>query len=314
MSKYTPMIEQYLKIKAEHQDSFLFFRLGDFYELFFDDAVEAARELEITLISRDGGGEETIPMCGVPHHSATTYIKNLVDKGFKVAICEQVEDPKDAVGVVKREIVQLITPGTVMDGVMLDEKENNYLASLADSDDDTYSLIYIDLSTGETSGARITTGWEQVLNELYNRPVKEVIITATLPEKAKQSLIERLNVTISYGEKTSLTETYRHLVAGIDNEQLITGFSQLISYLETTQKRALDHIKPLQLIELNQYLGLDMYSKRNLELTETIIKKSKKGSLLWVLDQTVTAMGARQLKKFLERPLLNRSVLEKRYQ
>jgi len=314
MSKYTPMIEQYLKIKAQHQDSFLFFRLGDFYELFFDDAIKAAQELEITLTSRNGSGDDRIPMCGVPHHSATNYIKNLVDKGYKVAICEQVEDPKDAVGVVKREVVQLITPGTVMDGVMLDEKENNYLASLADFDDDTYSLIYIDLSTGETSGALVTTGWEQVLNELYNRPVKEVIITTGLLEAEKQSLIERLNVTISYSEKSSLTETYRHLVAEIDNEHLITGFSQLISYLETTQKRALDHIKPLQLIELNQYLGLDMYSKRNLELTETIIKKSKQGSLLWVLDQTVTAMGARQLKKFLERPLLNRSTLEKRYQ
>lgn len=314
MSKHTPMIEQYLKIKAEHQDSFLFFRLGDFYELFFDDAIKAAQELEITLTSRNGSGDNKIPMCGVPHHSATNYIKNLVDKGYKVAICEQVEDPKDAVGIVKREVTQMITPGTVMDGVMLDEKENNYLASLAEFDHETYSLIYIDLSTGETSGALVTTGWEQVLNELYNRPVKEVIITTTLLEEQKHVLIDRLNVTISYSEKQTLNDRYSHLVAEIDNSQIITGFSQLIGYLETTQKRALDHIKPLQMIELNQYLGLDMYSKRNLELTETIIKKSKKGSLLWVLDQTVTAMGARKLKKFLERPSLNQSALEKRYQ
>ena len=314
MSKHTPMIEQYLKIKAEHQDSFLFFRLGDFYELFFDDAIKAAQELEITLTSRNGSGDNKIPMCGVPHHSATNYIKNLVDKGYKVAICEQVEDPKDAVGIVKREVIQMITPGTVMDGVMLDEKENNYLASLAEFDHETYSLIYIDLSTGETSGALVTTGWEQVLNELYNRPVKEVIITTTLLEEQKQALIDRLNVTISYSDKQTLNDTYSHLVAEINNTQIITGFSQLIGYLETTQKRALDHIKPLQMIELNEYLGLDMYSKRNLELTETIIKKSKKGSLLWVLDQTVTAMGARKLKKFLERPLLNQSALEKRYQ
>ena len=314
MTKYTPMIEQYLKIKAQHKDSFLFFRLGDFYELFFDDAVKAARELEITLTSRDGGRKERIPMCGVPHHSATNYIKNLVEKGYKVAICEQVEDPKEAKGVVKREVVQLITPGTVMDGVMLDEKENNYLASLANFDEDTYSIVYIDLSTGETSGALVTTGWAQVLNELYNRPVKEVIISPQLPELKRQSLIDRLNITISYGEQTELKASYDHLVERIDSKQIITGFSQLISYLEMTQKRALDHIKPLKVIELNQYLGLDMYSKRNLELTETIIKKTKKGSLLWVLDQTVTAMGARKLKSFLERPLLNQSTIEKRYQ
>ena len=314
MTKYTPMIEQYLKIKAQHKDSFLFFRLGDFYELFFDDAVKAARELEITLTSRDGGGKERIPMCGVPHHSATNYIKNLVEKGYKVAICEQVEDPKEAKGVVKREVVQLITPGTVMDGVMLDEKENNYLASLANFDEDTYSIVYIDLSTGETSGALVTTGWAQVLNELYNRPVKEVIISPQLPESKRQSLIDRLNITISYGEQTELKASYDHLVERIDSKQIITGFSQLISYLEMTQKRALDHIKPLKVIELHQYLGLDMYSKRNLELTETIIKKTKKGSLLWVLDQTVTAMGARKLKSFLERPLLNQSAIEKRYQ
>ncbi len=314
MTKYTPMIEQYLKIKAQHKDSFLFFRLGDFYELFFDDAVKAARELEITLTSRDGGGKERIPMCGVPHHSATNYIKNLVEKGYKVAICEQVEDPKEAKGVVKREVVQLITPGTVMDGVMLDEKENNYLASLADFDEDTYSIVYIDLSTGETSGALVTTGWAQVLSELYNRPVKEVIISPQLPESKRQSLIDRLNITISFGDQTELKASYDHLVERIDSKQIITGFSQLISYLEMTQKRALDHIKPLKVIELHQYLGLDMYSKRNLELTETIIKKTKKGSLLWVLDQTVTAMGARKLKSFLERPLLNQSAIEKRYQ
>ena len=314
MTKYTPMIEQYLKIKAQHKDSFLFFRLGDFYELFFDDAVKAARELEITLTSRDGGRKERIPMCGVPHHSATNYIKNLVEKGYKVAICEQVEDPKEAKGVVKREVVQLITPGTVMDGVMLDEKENNYLASLANFDEDTYSIVYIDLSTGETSGALVTTGWAQVLSELYNRPVKEVIISPQLPESKRQSLIDRLNITISFGDQTELKASYDHLVERIDSKQIITGFSQLISYLEMTQKRALDHIKPLKVIELHQYLGLDMYSKRNLELTETIIKKTKKGSLLWVLDQTVTAMGARKLKSFLERPLLNQSAIEKRYQ
>ncbi|WP_440895397.1 DNA mismatch repair protein MutS [Amphibacillus sp. Q70] len=314
MGKYTPMVEQYLKIKAQYQDSFLFFRLGDFYELFFDDALKASRELEITLTSRDGGGEERIPMCGVPHHSATNYIKNLVEKGFKVAICEQVEDPKQAKGVVKREVVQLITPGTVMDGLMLDEKENNYLASLTAFDHDTYTLIYIDLSTGETSGALVTTGWEHVLSELYNRPVSEIVITNGLPEEQKQSLTDRLDVTLSYSVAMELADPFTQLVEHIDEEKIKIGFGQLINYLQRTQQRALEHLQPLQIIELNEYLGLDMYSKRNLELTETIIKKGKQGSLLWVLDQTVTAMGARKLKKWLERPLLNRLELERRYQ
>ncbi|MBU5595049.1 DNA mismatch repair protein MutS [Amphibacillus sp. MSJ-3] len=314
MSKFTPMIEQYLKIKAEYQDSFLFFRLGDFYELFFDDAIRASRELEITLTSRDGGSTERIPMCGVPHHSATNYIKNLVEKGFKVAICEQVEDPKTAKGVVRREVVQLITPGTVMDGVMLDEKENNYLASLTAFNHDIYGLIYIDLSTGETSGALVTTGWDHVLSELYNRPVREIVIANNLPESQKQQLIDRLSVTLSYSEETDLSDSFTQLIEHIDNDKIKRSFGQLVNYLQRTQQRALEHLQPLQMIELNHYLGLDMYSKRNLELTETIIKKGKQGSLLWVLDQTVTAMGARKLKKWLERPLLNRIELEKRYQ
>ncbi|MBM7540646.1 DNA mismatch repair protein MutS [Amphibacillus cookii] len=314
MSNYTPMIEQYLKIKAQYQDSFLFFRLGDFYEMFFEDALKASRELEITLTSRDGGGEERIPMCGVPYHSASNYIKTLIERGFKVAICEQVEDPKVAKGVVKREVIQLITPGTVMEGAMLDEKENNYLASITGFEHGHYVLAYNDLSTGETSAALVQTGWESVLSELYNRPIREVVISKDLPVEHQGDLTNRLQVTLSYVEETTIEQPYEHLVENIDNEKLKIGFGRLVHYIQSTQQRALDHLKPLQVIKLNEYLGLDMYSKRNLELTETIIKKGKQGSLLWVLDQTVTAMGARKLKKWLERPLLNQDILTRRYQ
>ncbi|WP_067838364.1 DNA mismatch repair protein MutS [Amphibacillus sediminis] len=314
MTTYTPMIEQYLQIKAQYQDSFLFFRLGDFYEMFFDDALKASRELEITLTSRDGGGKERIPMCGVPYHSASNYIKNLVEKGFKVAICEQVEDPKAAKGVVKREVVQLITPGTVMDGQMLDEKENNYLASVTEFDHDHYVLSYNDLSTGETSVAIVETGWDSVLSELFNRPIREIVISNQLSTDKQESLKERLQITLSYMEETGLAEPFDELVAHIADHRVYLGFGRLVNYIRSTQQRALDHLKPVQMIELNEYLGLDLYSKRNLELTETIIKKGKQGSLLWVLDQTVTAMGARKLKKWLERPLLNQNSLERRYQ
>lgn len=312
MAKYTPMIEQYLKIKAENKDSFLFFRLGDFYEMFFDDAIKASRELEITLTSRDGGGEERIPMCGVPYHSAANYIKNLVEKGFKVAICEQVENPKDAKGVVKREVVQLITPGTVMEGHMLDEKENNYLVSVSQFDPNTFVITYNDLSTGENNVAMIETGWEQVISELFNRPIKEIVVSPDFPNPYQEDLRDRINVTLSYENDTEIADDFYHLVKELDDHRLKSGFGRLLCYIQSTQQRALDHLKQVQIIELKEYMSLDMYSKRNLELTETIMKKGKQGSLLWVLDQTVTAMGARKLKKWLERPLLKQSVIEKR--
>src|SRR5690625_3319858 len=169
MSEHTPMMSQYLSIKKQYEDTFLFFRLGDFYEMFYDDAIKAARELEITLTKR----ESTIPMCGVPYHSADSYIKKLIDKGYKVAICEQMEDPKTAKGVVKREVVQLITPGTVMESNMLNDHENNFLATISHVGDQTFTVCYTDLSTGENQVAMVTHGFEAVLHELYNRPIKE---------------------------------------------------------------------------------------------------------------------------------------------
>lgn len=313
MATYTPMIQQYLKIKAEHKDAFLFFRMGDFYEMFFDDAGSASRELEITLTSRDGGGEERIPMCGIPYHSAENYIKNLVEKGFKVAICEQVEDPKTAKGVVKREVVQLITPGTIMAGNMLNEKENNYIASISDFNDGTFAIAYNDLSTGENSVAMITSGWQALLSELYNRPVREIVISQHLSESFQVDLTEKLDATLSYQDIVEIAHDFLQLADNLNQDKLVQAFGRLLNYLQDTQKRSLDHLKPAQIIELKQFMSLDMYSKRNLELTETIMRKGKQGSLLWVLDQTVTAMGARLLKKWLERPLLNMEAIESRF-
>ncbi|UFU01109.1 DNA mismatch repair protein MutS [Radiobacillus kanasensis] len=313
MATYTPMIQQYLKIKADYKDCFLFFRLGDFYEMFFQDALEASRELEITLTSRDGGGDERIPMCGIPYHSAENYIKNLVEKGYKVAICEQVEDPKVAKGVVKREVVQLITPGTVMEGNMLDEKENNYLASISQWTNDTFSIAYSDLSTGENTVALMDNGWQAVLSELYNRPVKEIVVASDLPEAFQTDLVEKLQLTVSYQDDAQVSDSMRNLVFSLVNDKLEQTVGRLLNYLERTQKRSLDHLKQAQVIELQQFMSLDMYSKRNLELTETILRKGKQGSLLWVLDKTVTAMGARKLKKWMERPLLQPSAIERRF-
>lgn len=177
MATYTPMIQQYLKIKADYQDAFLFFRLGDFYEMFFQDAIQASQELEITLTSRDGGGEERIPMCGVPYHSAPNYIEQLILKGHKVAICEQTEDPKQAKGVVRREVVQLITPGTVMDGKGIHDKENNYIASIT-AFDSQIGLALSDLTTGESLVA-ICANFDELLNEIYSVGAKEVVISSS---------------------------------------------------------------------------------------------------------------------------------------
>ncbi|WP_100010889.1 DNA mismatch repair protein MutS [Lentibacillus sediminis] len=312
MAKHTPMMEQYLKIKADYKDAFLFFRLGDFYEMFFDDAIQAARELEITLTKRDPGQKEPIPMCGVPYHSAENYIKTLISKGYKVAICEQVEDPKTAKGVVKREVIQLITPGTVMESTMLEEGKNNYIASLSHFPDETYTVVYNDLSTGENRIALISLGWDAVIHELYNQPIREVVIASSLPDELQQQLRDRLQVTLSYQDEVTFNAEYRDLCENLHDERLVEGFSRLLNYIQSTQKRSLDHLQQAEVIELKNHLSLDMYSKRNLELTETMIKKGKHGSLLWVLDHTVTAMGARMLKKWLERPLLSRGKIEAR--
>lgn len=313
MVKQTPMMEQYLKIKADYQDAFLFFRLGDFYEMFFDDAIKAARELEITLTKRGNGKNESIPMCGVPYHSADNYIKILIEKGYKVAICEQVEDPKTAKGVVKREVIQLITPGTVMESGMLKDEENNYIASLSHFEDGTFTIAYNDLSTGENRIALIKNGFDSVIHELYNQPIKEVVISSTLPNNLQEQLRDRLKVTLSYQDEIDFNAEYRDLCENIHNDtRLMEAFSRLLNYIQYTQKRSLDHLQKAEVIQLQDYLTLDMYSKRNLELTETIIKKEKKGSLLWVLDKTVTAMGSRMLKKWIERPLLNQKQIEKR--
>lgn len=312
MSNQTPMMKQYLRIKAAHQDAFLFFRLGDFYEMFHDDAIKAAQELEITLTKRDSGQKEPIPMCGVPYHAAEGYIKTLVDKGYKVAICEQVEDPKQAKGVVKREVVQLITPGTVMESSMLKENESNYIASVSHFDRDTFIIVYHELSTGESQMVRMQDDITGVIHELANREVKEIVISPTLEQHNIDQLQKKLQVVLSYEENVTFISEFEHLYHDLKDEQYVEAFSRMLHYISHTQKRSLHHLQKPTMIQLKNYLSLDMFSRRNLELTETILKKGKYGSLLWVLDKTVTAMGARTLKKWMERPLLDKIAIHNR--
>jgi len=301
MAQYTPMIQQYLAIKKDYPDTFLFFRLGDFYELFFEDAMLASRELEITLTGRGGGGDERIPMCGVPHHAADGYIAELLKKGYKVAVCEQVEDPKEAQGVVRREVTRVITPGTMMEGKWLTDKENNYMAAIAEVDGRS-GVATCDLSTGEMYVTSLSSTGQLVLDEALQYRPKELVLCG-LAEFPKTT-ISIATVESSQLEPFAVDEQYQDQAKELDLA-MRTAVNALLYYIGTTQKRSLAHMRQIKRYDARQYLQMDGFSRRNLELTETIRDKTKKGSLLWLLDRTETAMGGRLLRRWIERPLRN---------
>jgi len=314
MSGYTPMIQQYLAVKEEAKDALLFFRLGDFYEMFFDDAITASRELEITLTGRDGGVKEKIPMCGVPHHSAENYITRLIEKGFKVAICEQVEDPASAKGVVRREIVRIITPGTVMESKSLESKANNFIVS-AVREGDTLGLSACDLSTGELYVTSFPEGLDALIDEINMYGPAEIV--------GDEPVLDMLRGHAAWNRGTLLTAREAidrdRLAAKYGESELeslskarLRAVSVLTGYLEETQKRSLSHVRSISGYEPNQYMILDHYTRRNLELTETVRDRSKKGSLLWLLDRTQTSMGARLLRRWIDKPLLSSKAIDSR--
>jgi DNA mismatch repair protein MutS len=314
MAGYTPMIQQYLAIKEEAKDAFLFFRLGDFYEMFFDDAINASRELEITLTGREGGGTQKIPMCGVPYHSADNYISRLVDKGYKVAICEQVEDPAAAKGVVRREIVRIVTPGTVMEAKSLEGSANNFIAAMVQVGG-MAGLAACDLSTGELYVTSFPQQLEALIDELNVYQPAELV--------GDSKLLDRVRALSAWSRQPALTSrepiSRSELAAQFGEEQL-TGLSEarlqavsvLTGYLAETQKRSLGHVRQINAYEPNQFMVLDHYTRRNLELTETVRDRSKKGSLLWLLDRTQTSMGARLLRRWIDKPLLSAALVEAR--
>ncbi|MFD2612125.1 DNA mismatch repair protein MutS [Paenibacillus gansuensis] len=315
MAQYTPMMQQYLSIKAEASDAFLFFRLGDFYELFFEDAVNASRELEITLTGREGGAEGRIPMCGVPYHSAENYISRLIEKGYKVAICEQVENPAEAKGVVRREIVRYITPGTVMEGKKLGETTNNYIVCLTE-EDGRYGVSACDLSTGEMHATSTDLSMKLLTDELNVYQPAEIIGDEQLLESVKR---EGLFATkpVLY---TGWTGREPALSSGQFQESGYDGLDSarrkavdlMLDYIRQTQKRSVTHITRLFPYDSDQYMMLDAFTRRNLELTETVRERSKKGSLLWLLDKTVTAMGGRLLRRWVDKPLLSKRSIDQR--
>lgn len=327
MATLTPMMQQYLEIKERHKDCILFFRLGDFYEMFFQDAETASRELEITLTGRDCGLEERAPMCGVPFHSADAYISRLIHKGYKVAICEQVEDPALAKGLVKRDVIRIVTPGTVTDASMLDDRRNNYLMCICQRGH-SYGLAAVDVSTGDYLSTSITWGntTSKLLDEIAKFSPTEVIANseflanealATQIRSRFQAYVWSFDDTFfeaAFAEEKVFAKFGNSILSLAESDISIHAAGALLEYLEQTQKVNLEHIQTLNRYRIEEYMSLDVSTRRNLELTETMREKARKGSLLWVLDRTMTSMGARLLRKWVEQPLIHIGDIQERLQ
>ena len=307
--KVTPMMEQYLAVKKQYPDAFLFYRLGDFYEMFYDDAIKGSQLLELTLTQRNKNSLEPIPMCGVPHHAAKNYIDILVDKGYKVAICEQMEDPKQAQGMVKREVVQLVTPGTIMDEGASQAKSNNYLTALHEQAGQL-GFAYVDLSTGELKST-VVNNLASLQNEILSLHTKEIVVDQSLSAQTKE-LLAKLKILSSHQDDYQAQAEFSFISQDLHEASEIEAVMHLLMYLKVTQKRALAHLQKAVHYEPANYLKLDHYAKRNLELLVNSRTNKKSGTLLWLLDATKTAMGGRLLKQWLERPLLNQAEIEAR--
>ena len=319
MAEFSPMMQHYLEKKKEYADSILFYRLGDFYEMFFDDALTASRELEITLTSKACGQDEKAPMCGVPFHSADIYIARLIQKGYKVAICEQLEDPKTAKGIVKRDVIRVVTPGTVIESNLLDEKKNNFIMAIVKKGL-YYGVAVCDVSTGDFLATQITetNNFEKLLDEIARFMPSEIIANKMMADSQKEvnKIKDRINVCISREPEDKFSEEYE-LVDKLytvknetdkelkDNLFAISAINGLNAYLMETQKVKLDHINTIRIYKTTKYMALDVSARRNLELTERLRDKSKKGTLIWVLDKTKTSMGGRMLRRWVNDPLID---------
>ena len=309
--QYTPMMRQYLEIKEQHSDAIVFFRLGDFYEMFFNDAIVAAKELEIVLTSRDAGATDRVPMCGVPYHSVNGYLDRLTEKGYKVAIVEQTEDPSQAQGIVRREVVRIITPGTVTDSENLDTRANNFLVCLS-FEKDRFILSYSDLATGENYLTNLPPDDELLRTEILKLKTREIVVGPKFNINILKPLTLVYAVTFSQEDRETPLDYLRGLCHDLDKAEG-RNFWRLMNYIVRTQKRNLIHLKPVERYDSDAYLKIDFTSRRNLELIETLRFQDKKNTLLAVLDKCVTAMGSRYLKKALLFPLIERDQIERRY-
>ena len=330
MAEFSPMMQRYLETKEEYKDCILFYRLGDFYEMFFDDAITASRELELTLTGKDCGQAERAPMCGIPHHAAEIYISKLIAKGYKVAICEQLEDPKKTKGIVKRGVIRVVTPGTVVESNMLEERKNNFIMSIFKSGI-YYGISVCDISTGEFYSAEIKDNYNfpMLLDEIARYAPSELLINSMMANCKEEisKIKERFeNVYITnFNDKFfisdlnninlrfNIVDNNGQTIEDISSKTLaISSINALIEYIEETQKTTLDHINKIKIYQVSKYMALDINARRNLEITEKMRDKSKKGTLLWVLDKTATSMGGRLLRRWLNDPLIDIQEINKR--
>ena len=310
-TKISPMMLQYLEIKEQNEDVIILFRLGDFYELFFEDAINISKELELTLTGKNAGLDERIPMCGMPYHSVNIYIQKLIEKGYKVGICEQVEDPKKTKGLVKRELTQIISKGTLITDELLNENENNYIASIYDFNH-AYGISYADISTGEFYVYLIEHDKLKLVNELLNLNVNEVVLDDKCDKIIVNILKNKYHIQLSFYNNIIDDERYKYLFDNLSDIRHITTSKLLLSYLIDSQKRSLSHLQVIT-IKNEDYLKMDVHTKRNLELLETLRLKQRNYSLIWLLDKTKTAAGSRLLKKWISYPSTNKEEIEKRY-
>ena len=330
MAEFSPMMQRYLETKEEYKDCILFYRLGDFYEMFFEDAITASRELELTLTGKDCGQEERAPMCGIPHHAAEIYVSRLINKGYKVAICEQLEDPKTTKGIVKRGVIRVVTPGTLVESNMLEERKNNYIMSIYKTGI-YFGISICDISTGEFYSAEIkdNNNFPILLDEIARYTPSELVINSMMANCLDEmnKIKERFeNVYITKFNDKFFSEELNNINLGfnvVDNNErkienlaekklALSSINALVQYIEDTQKTSLDHINKITIYNLSKYMALDINARRNLEITEKMRDKSKKGTLLWVLDKTSTSMGGRLLRRWLNDPLVDVDEINRR--
>ena len=329
MAEYSPMMQKYLETKEQYKDCILFYRLGDFYEMFFDDAILVSRELEITLTGKDCGQAERAPMAGVPHHAAESYIAKLISKGYKVAICEQLEDPKTSKGIVERGVIRVVTPGTIVESNMLEERKNNFIMSIYKSGI-YYGISVCDISTGEFYTAQIKDdqNFPLLLDEIARYTPSELVVNSGISDCAEEmdkikerftSYITKFNDKFFNGDKETIglrfnivDSNQKEVTDLSDKELALNSINALIEYIEQTQKTGLDHINKITMYNISKYMSLDINARRNLEITEKMRDKSKKGTLLWVLDKTSTSMGGRLLRRWLNDPLIDVLEINKR--
>ena len=308
-SKLAPMMAKYMSIKDNYEDTIIFFRLGDFYEMFFEDAEIASRELSLTLTGRNAGLEERVPMCGVPYHSYQSYVSKLIDKGYKVAICEQLTDPKESKGMVERDVVQVITKGTILDNLNL-APDNNYIASIYDFSY-SYALTYADISTGEIY-AMILNDLDSLYRELINHNIKEVIVNDKIDREVLYNLKTVYNILVTVTNLEKEYPEYKDLYKDVTDSRLLTSIKHLLTYVTETKKSSLKYLKKVNINKEEDHLLYDFHTKKNLEITETIRDNTRNNSLLWFMDKTKTAMGSRLLKQNLLSPFTSIDIIKRR--